>query len=224
MAPDALAAAGDGFAQDLLDVLGLICPAPSLQVYKLASGSQENLRPLGLGPPERRGPAEAGLMRTTTAGIDLRFFYRYDLDPTGGYLRVLASSVGLSLTPTGRCLLRVEYDRGKGPDRPDAHVHVDADSALWGTALTRSGQPLRHLNTLHIPAGGRRFRPTIEDVIELLLAEGFVTPTRQDWREILRGKRRAWEELQAKAAARRHASAVADALRSLGWTVTPPDP
>lgn len=223
MTPDALAIAGDVFAQDLLDVLELICPAPSVQVDRLGSGSQENLRPLHLGPAQGRRPAEAGLVRTTTAGIDLRFFYRYDLDPSGGYLRVLASSIGLSLTPSGRCLLRVEYDRGKGPDRPDAHMHVDADGALWGKALTLSDQPLRLLNTLHIPAGGRRFRPTMEDVIEFLLAEKFVSATRAGWREVLRAKRHAWEERQAQAAARQHAPAVAATLRDLGWTVTEPD-
>ena len=43
--------------------------------------------------------------------------------------------------------------------------------------MTLSGQPLRPLHTLHIPAGGRRFRPTMEDFVEFLLRGGFVTPT-----------------------------------------------
>lgn len=215
MPSDQLAEAGEGFAQGLLDVLELVCPEPQLSVDRLDKG-QSIVRPAD------GTPGEPGRSATTTAGIDLRFFYRYDTDPTSGYLRILGSSIGLSLTPSGRCLLRVEYDRGKGPNRPDAHVHVDADGALWGTALTLSGQQLRPLHTLHIPAGGRRFRPTMEDFIEFLLGEGFVTPTGDGWRAVLRAKRQAWEELQAKAAARHHAPAVADTLRELGWTVTPP--
>lgn len=213
---DPLLDAGDVFAESLLDVLELICPSPTLQLDKFTSGQQASLKPWVV------TPAEAGMMPTTTVGIDLRFFYRYDLDPEGGYLRVQGSSIGVSLTPSGRSLVRVEYDRDKGPDRPDAHLHVDADSALWGAALTLSGQPLRPLNTLHIPAGGRRFRPTMEDVVEFLLAERLVEPTRETWRETLRGKRQDWAETQARAAARRHAAAAADTLRSLGWTVSPP--
>lgn len=214
--PDALLDAGDAFAQDLLDVLELICPHPSLQNYRFATGEQAGLKPLDW------MPAEAGTMGTTTAGIDLRFFYRYDLDPEGGYLRVLGSTVGMSLTPSGRSLVRVEYDRNKGRDRPEAHIQVDADGSLLGVALTLSGQPLRNLHGLHIPAGGRRFRPTMEDFIEFLLAEKFVTPTREEWRTVLSEKRQEWEERQAKAAARRHAPAVAESLRTLGWTVIPP--
>lgn len=207
--------ASNGFVQGLLDVLELVCPAPGLSIDEL-NDRQCIIRPIGA------TVGEPGIMRTMTVGVDLRFFYRYDIDPEGGYLRIQGSSIGLCLTPTGRCLLRVEYDRGKGPDRPDAHVHVDADGALWGRALTLSGQPLRHLHTLHIPAGGRRFRPTMEDFIEFLLAEGFVTPTREAWREVLREKRQEWEQRQAMAAARRHAPAVAETLRGLGWTVIPP--
>ncbi len=210
-----LAAAAEHFARGLLDVLELICPVTVLSVAEHSNGQ-------GIIRPADGTAGEPGRMATTTAGIDLRFFYRYDLDPDGDYLRVQGSSIGLSLTPNGRCLLRIEYDRGKGPDRPDAHVHVDADGALWGTALTLSGQPLRSLHTVHIPAGGRRFRPTMEDFVEFLLAEKFVEPTRRDWRIVLRTKRQEWEERQAKAAARRHAPAVAEALRRLGWTVTPP--
>jgi len=213
---EAILDAGDPFARDLLDVLQLICPAPSLVNGELPPGDRAILR------PDDGSTAEPGIMRTTTSGIDLRFFYKYDVDPEGGYLRIQTSTIGLSLTPSGRCLLRVEYDREKGPDQPDAHVHVDADGALWGKALTLSGQPLRPLHTLHIPAGGRRFRPTMEDFVEFLLRGRFVTPTSDGWRDVLRAKRAEWEERQARAAARRHESAVADTLRGLGWTVHPP--
>lgn len=213
--PNGLSAAASTFAQGLLEVLELVCPAADISVDEIGEG-QVIIRPPG-------GPVgEPGLLGTTTDGIDLRFFYRCDLDPEGGYLRVRGSSIGLCLTPTGRSLIRVEYERGKGGDRPDAHVHVDADGALWGRALTLSGQPLRNLHSLHIPAGGRRFRPTMEDFVEFLLVEGFVTPTVRTWRDVLRPKREEWDELQAKAAARRHAHPVAEALRDLGWTVTPP--
>jgi len=212
---EALLDSGSEFARGLLDVLELICAAPSLLIDDVGNGQ-------GIIRPDDATVGEPGCMRTTTSGVDLRFFYRYDLDPDGSYLRVLGSSIGLSLTPTRRCLLRIEYDRGKGPDLPDAHVHIDADGALWGTVLTLSDQPLRPLHTLHIPAGGRRFRPTMEDFVEFLLAEKFVTPTRDEWRQVLRAKRQEWEETQAKAAARRHAPAVAETLRSLGWKVAPP--
>ena len=209
-----LAAARD-FVYGLLDVLKLVCPSPVLSIDEFTNG-QRSIRPLGA------TAGEPGTLQTRTRGISVRFFYRYDLDPVGGYVRIQSSSIGLCLTPTGRCLVRVEYDRNKGRDRPEAHVQVDADGALWGKALTLSGQEVRHLHSLHIPAGGRRFRPTMEDFVEFLLAEKFVKPSTQDWRSVLAAKRAMWEERQARAAARRHQHAVADTLRQLGWAVTDP--
>jgi hypothetical protein len=212
--PDRLDDAADSFAQDLLDVLELICPHPNLALEKRDDGMAIR--------PDRGLAAEAGLMPTTMDGIDVKFFYRCDLDPDGGYLRILASSMGMSLTPTGRCLVRVEYDRGKGRDRSDSHVQVDADGLLLGLALARSGQAARPMHDVHIPAGGRRFRPTMEDFVEFLLAEGFVRPTRADWRPVLHDKRTEWEARQAAAAARRYPAAASEALIRLGYSVIPP--
>jgi len=88
--PEALLDAGDPFARDLLEVLQLICPAPSLVNGELPPGDRAILR------PNDGSTAEPGIMRTTTSGIDLRFFYKYDVDPEGGYLRIQTSSIGLS--------------------------------------------------------------------------------------------------------------------------------
>jgi hypothetical protein len=203
------------FVLGLLDVLELVCPQPELRIDDFTTG-QCSIRPRGA------TAGEPGALRTTTSGIDIRFFYRYDLDPVGRFVRIQSSSIGLCLTPTGRCLVRVEYDRNKGGDRPEAHIQIDADGALWGKALTLSGQQVRPLHSLHIPAGGRRFRPTMEDFVEFLLAERFVQPADERWRSVLSAKRAFWEERQARAAARRHQAAVADTLQQLGWSVTRP--
>ena len=47
------------------------------------------------------------------------------------------------------------------------------------TVARATGLRLRRLEKFHIPVGGRRFRPTLEDFIEFLHAEGFdPTPRR----------------------------------------------
>jgi hypothetical protein len=77
----------------------------------------------------------------------------------------------------------------------------------------RSGKPnTRELSRLHLPVGGRRFRPTLEDVIEFLVIEKLAEP-RAGWRDVLDQRRREWERIQLKAAIRADLSAASEVLR-----------
>jgi len=42
----------------------------------------------------------------------------------------------------------------------------------------------RSLEKLHFPVGGRRYRPALEDIVEFLIAEGYVQH-REGWREVI---------------------------------------
>lgn len=71
------------------------------------------------------------------------------------------------------------------------------------------------------PVGGRRFRPSLEDVIELLIVEGLVDH-RDDWEDALNVTRRPFQELQLKAAVRKYPHLAAEALENMNWSVRPP--
>jgi hypothetical protein len=57
------------------------------------------------------------------------------------------------------------------PDRPAPHMHVTADIRQLGTKLSK----------LHIPSG----RVAFEEVVRFLIADLGVTPSRDDWQEVI---------------------------------------
>jgi hypothetical protein len=72
-------------------------------------------------------------------------------------------------------LLHCDYQREKEHGYPEAHLQICASSSSWEEAGKRLGTgDVRLLPKLHLPVGGRRFRPTLEDVIEFLLVEDLV--------------------------------------------------
>ena len=58
---------------------------------------------------------------------------------------------------------------------------------------------VKHLAELHVPLGGPRFRPCLEDVVELLIVE-FGVDSGDDWRIAIQEGRRAWREKQFRTA------------------------
>jgi hypothetical protein len=91
-------------------------------------------------------------------------------------------------------LLHYEYERDKNKQKgyPEAHLQVCASSEDWEIAGQKSGEDNLPLSKIHLPVGpvgGRRFRPTLEDVIECLIVEGLVEH-RQNWQQALDKTRR----------------------------------
>jgi hypothetical protein len=104
--------------------------------------------------------------------------YRLQPDAEGDYLTVGSSFLGLfgderMETP----LLHFDYERAKADGYPEAHLQVHAASPTWDAVLERcdvTSDRKRSLKHLHLPVGGRRFRPTLEDLIEFTIAERLV--------------------------------------------------
>lgn len=94
------------------------------------------------------------------------------------------------------------YEYGTDPDDEyaEAHLHVAGESPLLDELCQQTGKSTR-LRDLHSPVGGRRFRPSLEDVVEMLVTEGFVK-ARDGWRDVLEASRRAFQEGQLRAAVR----------------------
>jgi hypothetical protein len=144
--------------------------------------------------------------------------YVLQWDPEGTFLAVRKSNYGLHLDGSLRVtLLHYDYERSPGNDYPAAHLQVIGQSDGFDSLSNCT----KELGRFHFPVGGRRFRPTLEDLIEFLVVEGLVD-SYANWRTVLLEHRGRWERLQLQAAVRRDSEAAADALTDLGWICTAP--
>lgn len=137
-----------------------------------------------------------------------------------GRLRVQTSAIAISAADASRSrLCHWDYERDKERGYPDAHLHIygksDAEQ-FWRPHLVNPG-----LEKLHFPVGGRRYRPTLEDVIAFMVGEG-ICEGRDGWAEEIHSSRAEYERQQLGAAIRRDEEGAVGWLRDLGYGVTPP--
>jgi hypothetical protein len=129
-------------------------------------------------------------------------------------------------------LFRYEYLRGASGRVPAAHIqmHAHRDEFVYLLMAGDRGRPkvrrrtgvVPKLSEFHFPLGGHRFRPCLEDVLEALILE-FGLDTRPGWRTAIQDGREEWRRIQTRAVVRDAPSEAVEALRELGWEVTPPD-
>lgn len=147
--------------------------------------------------------------------------YKICFDPEREYPTVQSAFVGIfAADGQEKCLCHFDYERNKRDDYPDAHIQVHGDNEAvntWGDPLKKRG-----LKRLHFPAGHRRFRWTLEDVIEFMVRHE-ITPGRDGWKEELRPSREEFHRLQLRAAIRREPDTALEYLRQKGYKITPPD-
>jgi hypothetical protein len=145
---------------------------------------------------------------------------RMSLDPVG-YLVTQESTYTFSKGFERIELLHYDYERDK-TGYPDAHVQIVASSEHWDDVLIAAGRNRGGLGKLHLTVGGRRFRPSIEDVIDMLIAERLLEP-KPHAQERLDEARDGFRRRQLRAAIRRDPDAAVIELRAAGYTVTEPD-
>ncbi|MEV8547235.1 hypothetical protein [Streptomyces sp. NBC_01261] len=148
-------------------------------------------------------------LRKPRAWMNLSFQVRMDSEDR--YLTVHSSYCGIFTDPELKtCLCHWDYERGK--DRyPSAHVQVYGTSPAL-EALNEGDDRKRPLEKLHIPVGGKRFRPCIEDAIEFLVTER-LAEGREDWQKRLDESRNHYRRRQLLAAMRRNPDVVEEYLR-----------
>lgn len=179
-------------------------------------------------------PVTAGLAKGEDPKLWLRAHCQVRLDhDEKEHLAVHQSVFGLCINPeTGHCAIRLEYDRDRGnePDDPRpgrhgraaAHVQIHGVSAELTYALAVAGHQPRPLERFHIPVGGRRFRPTLEDFIEFLHAEGLLPKLHPGWRDVIGDTRSRWLRSQTGASVRNDPKTAAEQLGRMGYQVSPP--
>lgn len=131
--------------------------------------------------------------------------YRLVPDHQDRYLMVNSSVSALAANEdlSGE-LLHYDYEREKADGYPEAHLQICASSEHWDAVGERvaRGSRSRPLSKLHLPVGPRRFRPSLEDVVEFLITEG-IAEGHDGWKAVLAASRREFEEKQLRAAIRR---------------------
>jgi hypothetical protein len=136
-------------------------------------------------------------------------------------LTIMESSFSVYLENVKEPLWRYDFVRDMKSNIPAAHlnVHAHRDEIAWARAL----QPRKSFNDvrvsrLHFPFGGARFRPTIEDVIQMLIEE-FNVDCLESARRTLEVSRKKFFERQLSAAVVEAPQIAINALVAAGYAV-----
>jgi hypothetical protein len=138
--------------------------------------------------------------------------YRLCFDDSGRFLTVLSSYFGVYADEEAElCLCHFDYERDKAGY---AEAHLQAHGESEALAAMTSGPEKQMLARLHFPAGGRRFRLALEDVIDFLVAAELASG-KKGWEKVVGAEREEFYRIQLRAAVRRDPETARDALRSL---------
>jgi hypothetical protein len=140
--------------------------------------------------------------------------FQVRMDKEARYLTVHSSYCGIfSDEDLATCLCHFDFEREK-EQYTAARLQVHGSSPAL-EALNREGDARRTLDKLHFPVGGKRFRPSLEDIIEFLVAERLME-AKQGYEAVLDAGRERFQIKQLRAAMRRHPEVVEEFLREQG--------
>lgn len=157
--------------------------------------------------------------------VYLYLFHSYGLDPEGLHLTMSSSTLSVYTSEQmedDQLVVGIDYIREPANRYPGSHMHVSGERSDLDAIYLGDERRSRKLRDLHLPVGGRRFRPSLEDVVEFMVTEDMVAP-REGWRQVLDQSRERWFSLQLQAAVRRNQEVAASALRTEGWAVSDPE-
>ncbi|MCY3963150.1 MAG: hypothetical protein OXG34_16030 [bacterium] len=150
----------------------------------------------------------------------LVILHRLELDPERVHIATTSSRVELHLTDDlQNPIIRYDYNREPVLAKnelayPAAHVHIHGTESPVNPLADAMGVE-RRLPDFHWPTGGRRFRPTLEDLIESMIIEELAIP-HDGWQEAVKEHRQRWFDLQLSAAVRRNPEVARRALAEAG--------
>jgi hypothetical protein len=137
------------------------------------------------------------------------------LDPEGSHLTTKRATFGLYRDAAAEELLfHYDYEREPGNPYPAAHFQVAGTSTAFSGVMKAVGLT-KQLKDLHFPVGGKRFRPSLEDIIEFLVTERLVDKHPR-WASVLRTSREEFHKIQLAAAVRRDPDTALEELENLG--------
>lgn len=214
------------FAQDLTTTVRAIAPDCDPFTTLLLSkkdGSE--------GFTVRQKPTEGIVLRVGGEPLfRLTVAFQCTLDGVGHYLAVDDAKIKVYADGDKQPLFRYEYDRDAVPDMPAAHIQFHAHRDAFAYVMSRAGEAsargkrrarlneVPRVEDLHFPVGGHRFRPCLEDVLEMLAIEFGVDSTREGL-EALRNGRERWRRAQIGTVVRDAPDEAIRVLADLGYRV-----
>jgi hypothetical protein len=203
------------FGEETASLLRNVLPdAPPIAVIQ--SGNHYVIRP---GTENKKSGIPLSINGERLATLDI--FVACKLDSFRAHLAVDSSSFTLSADVDRTPILRFEYERDMNK-APHAHVHVHAHRGALSHLLSQAGNVDAHdMSSMHIPVGGSRLRPCLEDMIQFLIVEcGF--SAHEGWRENLERGRELWRRRQLSAMVRAVPSEAVRVLSGMGYKLEPP--
>lgn len=192
----ALTRSAVAFAEEVAGLLAItVCENPAIRAE--AVGNRVRVASMD-------GDAqEIGMPLTIGGAHRLSLFVSYwcTWDFTGQFLAVHSSRFALALPEVNEPLIRVEYagTRDYAPSHVQVHAHSNYIAHLMGFKPGRRKVP--NVYDLHLPTGGKRFRPCLEDVVEFAIQDLGVE-ARPEWAEAVAAGRKRWRRIQLAAAIR----------------------
>lgn len=151
----------------------------------------------------------------------LRFNYLCRMDLANEFLAVDKSKVWIVAAVDSTPLVRYEY-LYEADWVPQSHIQVHGQRGALSHLLSRAGHTSPHdMSSLHLPTGGARFRPNLEDVIQFLICDCKFDAL-DSWRPAVERERAEWRVIQTRAVVRAMADVAAGQLENMGYTVIPP--
>lgn len=220
---DELAAA---FADDLNALTRGVLGEDTPRFAALNMGTRVQVMPIAADERELRIPVS--INGEPVLSLRARYFCCWDGSST--FLATDQADIHLHYTGISDPLIRFEYVRNS-KEPPGAHIQVHAhrDEMAYLLRLADAGRPkqglkrrkLPRLSEMHLPVGGHRMRPALEDVL-LFMKREFAIETAPGWRKVIDDRLRNWREIQLMSAVRDAPEAAAEVLRALGYTVQAP--
>lgn len=151
---------------------------------------------------------------------------------------ILSSTFKVNVKDSKIPLFTTDYVRDAGTGVPSAHLNVHADRDDTVMAMIQAGRVKRgksrtrrmergiqpRLGDVHFPLGGHRFRPCVEDVLEMLILE-FGIDCHPNYVAALAAGRKRFRQTQLAAAVSDDPETAARKLESLGYEfLRRPDP
>ncbi|MAT05028.1 MAG: hypothetical protein CL424_08295 [Acidimicrobiaceae bacterium] len=209
------------FARDVSDLIARTV-VPSEPCGIQITSSENNGQPRAL--VELRPDTDARYVTVRiggndAAGLTVRIGCRPD--SSGRYMAATESAFAIYSTLDRTPLFRLDY-REAMRSAPSSHWQVHAERGALSNLLTIGGHNRPHnLAALHIPVGGARLRPGLEDFLQFVIDE-LGADSREGWRDVLNESRATWRRRQIASAVRDVPDEAVRVLRLLGYSVEPP--
>lgn len=181
-------------------------------------GSRANLTPAG--QSDKRGGVPLFAKGQRLAWLRIDFLCR--LDVTSEFLAIDKSKIWVVADVDSTPIFRFEYLYA-ADWVPHAHIQVHGERGALSHLLSQTGYAKPHsMSALHLPTGGARFRPNLEDVVQFLIVDCRFESL-DTWQAAVTRERAEWRRVQTRTACRALPEEAAKQLIKMGYQVTPPE-